>query len=192
MTTNPQARNPEQASKSVASVDRRRMLKASALAAPVIATLPNSAALANASSAQCIQADYNATHGTTKATFKTETDHYLQVRAEKGTLTRTKEDGSTVVEEGIKVAGTYYKYKKSNGTWKSVSVPDPWKFAKKTDGYVHAIFEPRGSDLITVSTTDPVGAVKVAGWPAQDLKDEDNMLLSGSCWSSLNPMANGG
>jgi len=192
MTTNPQAENPEQATKPVASVDRRRMLKASALAAPVIATLPNNAALAHASSAQCIQADYNATHGTTRATFATEIDHYLQVRAEMGTLTRTENDGSSVVKEGIKVAGVHYIKEENNGTWISVSVPDPWQYAKTADGYVHAIFEPRGSDLVTVSTTDPVAAVKVADWPAQDLTDEHNMLLSASCWSSLNPMTNGG
>lgn len=194
MTTNPVAKNPEQAEESVASVDRRRMLKASALAAPVIATLPNSAALANASSAQCIKTDYDATHETPVAKFRKKTDRYVQVEAYKVTLKENGGKGPKEKKNVIKVNGIYYK--KRHGVWDEFDVPGKKNWTEvvgsKKEGYVHAIFEPRDADLITVNTTDPTDVVRVADWPAQDLKDADNMLLSGSCWSSLNPMANGG
>jgi hypothetical protein len=72
-------RSDEAADVATASERRRSLLKAAASAAPVIATLPSGAALANASSLQCVISEQNGDKPPPQGTEAPQADNYARL-----------------------------------------------------------------------------------------------------------------
>jgi hypothetical protein len=153
--------------KSLKEMDRRDALKRAALTSAVIATLPNGAALANASHRQCIINDGNQA----PSPFTTAPDHWLRVAGEKATYSF-----SDYQVEAVRLP--------DNSLWRLGDHPRPlyadsWEKVAGTEETIHLLvaFEPNAdnSDLTAVGV-----------YPEARI-DNDYQGLSGSCMTSLSP-----
>jgi len=168
---------------------RRRLLQAAAAAAPLIATLPNGAAAATASTAQCIVASRNASpndviQGTTGDAF---VRHH-------GTMTDFRLDSApATTETAYSMAadsGTYYK---SDGT---VFDTAGWTKVENSESNVLLlrVFQPISD------TFDPVGnPTSMADCGGHSIRPQcifpvtkqdpgsGNMGITASCLCSVNP-----
>ena len=177
------------------------MLKASAMAVPIIATLPSGAALANASSSQCVIKDLDQTGGNTNLEgFKSEIDQFVRVPA---TI-------RTVIKGGRNnVIGRVYQVKDKlyDTSGKPVYLDAQGKLFVDEDHTT--AFLKRGATLgdsegtafavqVYVPWSDATGEVDVHApttvakvmpgyWPENKLTDDPNMALTASCLCSVNP-----
>ena len=148
-------------------MNRRNALKRAALTGAVIATLPNGAALANASHHQCIINDGNQS----PSAFTTAPDHWLRVAGEKATYSF-----SNYQVEAVRLPdGSLWRL----GDWPRQLYADGWEKVAGTEETIHLLvaFEPNAdnSDLTAVGV-----------YPEAQIGG-DYQGLSGSCMTSLSP-----
>ena len=175
------AQRSEHAAENGPSLDRRRLLKASAFAAPIIATLPSGAAMANASASACIIKDFNNTHGSGLAGYRSSAegpDQYLRVPAK---LYSARKTGSsqTVYEvngELYDAAGNPFD-------------PTGWGLRERGTGYALRVFVPYNDATNEIDSMTPsdVENANPGYWPPNMLDQDTHMALTGSCLCSVNP-----
>lgn len=160
------------------SENRRRLLKAAASAAPVIATLQSGAALANASTNQCIVASGATDDDAVK--ISTEPDNWIR----RPCLEWEVYDGDGVSTVYLQVDGTWYKF---DGGWTEEDPDltlgdcgDPKKDCKvATTKYCFAMWLPDSDN--GEGPTD----VHVAGTYPVNSNFENFQGLQGSCLCSI-------
>ncbi len=149
---------------------RRRLLKASA-AAPLIATLTPSSALALSSAAACSRGGKDDLSGEKYATFTDDPHADSAVRRRVDCWTKNKGPGP---KEVYLIDGNYYD---GHGGYASVSPDKLRDNYTHSDKYVLVMFDVSGS-----------GAVEKGSWPMVKSGKEGmkGTPLSGSCWASIN------
>lgn len=167
------------------SETRRRLLQAAATAAPLIATLPNGAAAATASTAQCIKSSVDA-H---PSDVSTSTDSFVRQSGKRFTYTRNSPSTTITVYSIDPNATTLYR---PNG---NVFNPEGWTLVggSEQNVYLLRVFKPIPTAI------DPASATSVTNcnnntippaciYPVNRVNTlNGNQGLATSCLCSVNP-----
>jgi hypothetical protein len=185
----PELTNDQQGQSSPDSA-RRRLLRAAASAAPLVATLPSGAALATASTYQCILDDKDASDGLTKnrgGDFVTSLDHWARVPAKRTVWTKT-ENSTTTTVRAYRFSETGPWYKQGDGTEFD---PAGYTPSKTEDVYVLQLYQPNATDptgLVACQTQGPASLPNggcIYPVAKRDTADLGNMGVRGSCLCSI-------
>lgn len=192
---------------------RRRLLKAAAASAPLIATLPNGAAFATASTAQCVIEARDASKTDQDSTFDAKAalgDGYVRVKGIQTEFTRVVESKTRQagVTQDVDVIKVVYSFPSAPSTYYNVdgTVFNPaeggWTKGASQEVYLLRVFVPTDGSGTPVGT-DPqsVDNCSFVSGVAQDIppqciypvgqrdfyRDDGNMGLTTSCLCSVNP-----
>jgi len=168
---------------------RRRLLQAAAAAAPLIATLPNGAAAATASTAQCIVASRNAIPSPSNVIEGTTGDAFVRQRGTEAVFNLNGTNQETVYSIAPD-SDTYYQ---SNG---DVFITTGWTKDNEKQVLLLRVFRPVSDNGDT--DTNPTSMVDCGSTPIppqcifpvtkQDPgSDTGNMGIAASCLCSVNP-----
>jgi hypothetical protein len=192
----PELTNDQQGQSSPDSA-RRRLLRAAASAAPLIATLPSGAAFATASTYQCISKDKAASAGTVPNfdDYKQSLDQWYRSKAYRVVWTHTSSpDIPTYRFSTDEVNGPFY-LEEGGGLFDLTKYPGYTK-GSAVEVYVLRLYVPdNASDPTDVypACTNPNGAGVPNGTasPSDQCvfpftnRQGDVMALTGSCWCSI-------
>jgi hypothetical protein len=188
------------------SRERRRALKAAAAAAPLIATLPSGAALAMASTRQCMISSRNQSQNTyadlgSDFTVKGGTDKFLRVPT--NGYTYTKRNSSDVSEKWFQWGEFWYRQEdEGRNAWSKVGAdPDKYERAgvenvmyppgqwtrEESVFWLIVLVEPENSDTGDPAHPSDFGAVSL--WPLAEPGSSDDGLIgiAHSCACSITP-----
>lgn len=165
---------------------RRRLLRAAAAIAPLVATLPNGASAANASTAQCIVTSRNP--NTPPAPVAATPDGFVRQfgREVKVGLTVSNDPDSYIIVYTIN-GETPLKYYRSDGSVWSTGLPSDYQ-EKSVEAKALLRYFDAAADDTNVENCAPISAVPNCIFPvAQPGTARNNQPLFTSCLNSVNP-----